>query len=383
MMKKLTLKEFIERARGKHGDKYDYSEAEYTNIDSEVTIICPIHGKFKQIAYDHLKGCGCSKCAAKEIGEKRRISKEEWLKRFKKAHGDKYIYDEAEFKRKQDEIKIICPEHGEFWQSPESHAAGHGCKICAGHEVYDTETFIAKAKKMYGDKYTYDNVKYVNTSAPILITCPKHGDFSVTPNNFLKGHGGCKKCTNRVTDTDSFIRKAILLHGDKYNYDNVKYVSIWEPVCIVCPEHGEFWQVPNLHTNNFSPCGCPDCNKSKLEIEMDLFFKKEGIEFIPQHKFAWSGRQTVDFYLPKYNIAIECQGIQHYTPRKLFGGEDAFRYTKDCDLRKKQLCMENGVKLLYFTKSQYMKHVSKEDVDLTYTNKDKLLAEIKQHEKSI
>ena len=108
-MKKLTLKEFIERARGKHGDKYDYSEAEYTNIDSEVTIICPIHGKFKQIAYDHLKGCGCSKCAAKEIGEKRRISKEEWLKRFKKAHGDKYIYDEAEFKRKQDEIKIICP----------------------------------------------------------------------------------------------------------------------------------------------------------------------------------------------------------------------------------------------------------------------------------
>lgn len=376
-MKKITTQEFIERAKSIHRDKYNYSKSEYINSDSKILIICPIHGEFWQTAYHHLKGCGCPKCAAKEIGGKRRVKKEEWLKRFKEMYGDKYDYSEAEFKTNKDKIKIICPKHGEFWQTPDNHVSGHGCKACAGFESHNNETFISKAKKLYGDKYTYEKTKYINTVTPVIITCKEHGDFETVPNNFLSGHGGCKKCTNRVTDTDSFIRKSILLHGNKYNYDKVKYINIWEPVCITCPVHGEFWQIPNLHTSNFSPCGCPNCNKSKLEIEIESLLKKEKIEFMTQHKFDWSGRQTVDFFIPKYNTAIECQGIQHYVPRELFGGEEAFRYTKGCDLRKKQLCAENGVKLLYFTKPQHMKYVSDDDAVLTFTEIDKLLEEIK------
>ena len=62
MPKKLTQEEFIQRAKAKHGDKYDYSKAEYINTRQEVRIICPIHGEFMQKSRLHLDGHGCPIC---------------------------------------------------------------------------------------------------------------------------------------------------------------------------------------------------------------------------------------------------------------------------------------------------------------------------------
>ena len=50
----------------------------------------------------------------------------------------------------------------------------------------------------------------------------------------------------------------------------VEYVNNKTPVCIICPEHGEFWQRPNDH---FRPQGCPSCghNLSRAENEISDF----------------------------------------------------------------------------------------------------------------
>jgi len=82
---------------------------------------------------------------------------------------------------------------------------------------------------------------------------------------------------------------------------------------------------------------------------MRRFLEENGIEFEPYKKFDWLGRQHIDFYLPKYNVGIECQGGQHFKPISIFGGEEYFLKRVARDIRKRKLCKENNIKLMYYT----------------------------------
>ena len=117
-------------------------------------------------------------------------------------------------------------------------------------------------------------------------------------------------------------------------------------MCIVCPIHGEFEQFPGNHLRGY---GCPFCHQSKLEREVEKLLFENKIEYITEYSPLWLGRQEIDFYLPKHNIAIECQGIQHFQPVARFGGESAFHHTIELDDRKYRLCQENKVELMYFS----------------------------------
>lgn len=64
-----NTKDFIEKAKKIHGDKYDYSKVEYEHNARKVSIICPIHGVFRQSPNNHLQGNGCPKCTISNIEE--------------------------------------------------------------------------------------------------------------------------------------------------------------------------------------------------------------------------------------------------------------------------------------------------------------------------
>ena len=115
--------------------------------------------------------------------------------------------------------------------------------------------------------------------------------------------------------TEEFIKRAREVHGDKYDYSKVEYVNSRTKICIICPKHGEFWQLPTGHLDGY---GCPFCNERNLEKETREFLTKQNINFEFQKHFDWLGRQSLDFYLPDYNIAIECQGSQHFEPNEFF-----------------------------------------------------------------
>lgn len=128
-----SLKRFIEDAKKAHGDKYDYSEADYKNALSKVKIICPEHGAFLQKPANHIRGIACSKCSDLIAADKRRLSTEEFIARAREVHGDKYDYSRADYVTSHGKVEIICPEHGSFWQSPATHTMGNkaGCPGCA------------------------------------------------------------------------------------------------------------------------------------------------------------------------------------------------------------------------------------------------------------
>ena len=225
----------------------------------------------------------------------------------------------------------------------------------------------------FGDKYDYSKVEYKTRSTKVCIICPKHGEFWVEPGNFLNYKIGCKKCANEAKQktTDDFVKSAKLIHGDKYDYSESVYENEKERIKIICPIHGEFWQVPNYH---LSGCGCPRCKKSHLENEIESFLKVNNIKYEPQKKFSWLGLQSLDFYLPEHNVAIECQGNQHLNEYKMFGGKSGLEEIKKRDLEKLKKCTDNNVKILYFSNRKYTNDI--------ITNKKELKNEIKKYAKN-
>ena len=191
-----------------------------------------------------------------------------------KVHGDKYDYSKVNYKNMRTKITIICPIHGEFEQTPDSHIYGNnGCPKCGDVSMvnkrfnkFTTKSFIEKAIKVHGYKYDYSKVNYINNSIKIKIICSIHGEFEQTPVLHLRG-SGCPKCGNyllkniKSSNTKEFIKKAKEIHGDKYDYSKVVYKNAHDKVTIICPIHGEFLKSPNNHLSKKQ--GCPICSEIK------------------------------------------------------------------------------------------------------------------------
>ena len=371
MGRKVDVNKMLEEAKRIHNGKYDYSKVEYKNWKQPVIIICPEHGEFKQTLHNHVSGQGCPKCGKINAAKKMSTTKEEFIKKSRAVHGNKYDYSKVEYVNGQTKVCIICPEHGEFWQTPGNHLSGSGCPKCSGKNKKTTLEFISDAVKKHGNKYDYSKVNYTNNHTKICIICPEHGEFWQTPNKHLRGDG-CPYCSfNKKLDTVKFIERAKMVHGDKYDYSKIDYLNNRTKVCIICSEHGEFWQTP---ANHLMGVACPKCAHvlSKLEKEVETILKEQNIGFEAQKKFPWLKRiqpLSLDFYLPEYYIAIECQGEQHFKPVDYFGGMEELNYVKERDEKKRELCEENGVKVLYFSDIQYSENV--------INNKEELLKKIK------
>lgn len=125
-----------------------------------------------------------------------------------------------------------------------------------------TQYFIERAKDIHGNKYDYSIAKYIAAIKKVKIICKKHGMFEQTPNAHLSG-SGCSKCRNInlskkfMSNKESFIKKCINVHGDKYDYSLVEYKGAHVKVKIICKEHGVFIQKAANHSNNKR--GCPLC----------------------------------------------------------------------------------------------------------------------------
>jgi hypothetical protein len=128
MAKKLTLAEWVERARATHGDRYDYSRSVYTQAKSVIEIVCPVHGSFWQQAYDHAIGRGCDKCGRIQAGKTNSMSLDLLQAKLIAAHGLKYIYFFGEYRRNS-HIKYVCPHHGIREQTLMWHLKS-GCYAC-------------------------------------------------------------------------------------------------------------------------------------------------------------------------------------------------------------------------------------------------------------
>lgn len=284
MPNKLTTDEFIKRAKCVHGNKYNYSNVTYINAITKVKIKCLIHGEFSQLPYIHLKGCGCTKCN----NNKKRITRDEFIKKAMKIHGNKYDYSQVEYKGAHKKIKIICPKHGEFEQFANFHIRGHGCLQC-----------------------------------------------SIKKRSYL-----------RTKTLKNFIRDAIKIHKNKYDYSASIYKNSATKIKILCKKHGVFEQRPADHLKG---CGCPKCKSSKGEIKIFNILIKNNVNFKPQHRFKeCKKRLFFDFYITDAKCCFEINGIQHFKPIGVFGGTESFKKGQKRDLAKEIFCVLHKLPLIIF-----------------------------------
>ena len=278
----------------------------------------------------------------------------------KQLYGDsKFNYENiCELNSCSQKINLVCNDCGhEFMQSASAHLNGRGCPYCnklvkiqkLSKQPNDIISIFRSRRLDGGKKYDYSRVKYVNMHTKVEIGCPLHGFFWQTPLNHIQNHdcpicGKNRTIMKRSHSWAEYYDRLKIKRSDGasvYDYSRAKYVNLNTPIEIVCKKHGPFWQSPRDHIKG---CGCPICKSSQLEMRVASELSTLNIRFKQQVKFSWLGRQSLDFYLPDYNIAIECQGIQHYKETAIFG---PLQHIKDMDRKKRQLCYRNGVNLYY------------------------------------
>ena len=255
----------IERAKLIHKDKYDYSQAEVITMTTPIEIYCNVHKKiFLQSPKVHLRGSGCPDCGKITRGKNRRMNTEQFIEKAREIHGDLYDYSDTIYVLSCSQVTIICRKHGPFSQKPNGHLNNKsGCRKCANeynsiNQRSNTESFIKKATIIWGERWDYSLVEYIDVATPVNILCKVqgHGVFQQTPNGHLTHRNGCMKCLDWVTNTEDFIQKAISIHGNTYNYENTVWINAVSKVKIGCNIHGEFEQSPN---NHLSGQGCNKC----------------------------------------------------------------------------------------------------------------------------
>lgn len=190
---KKTSEEFIYESKTVHGDKYDYSEVEYKNSNSEVVILCKIHGNFSQKAILHINGYGCPIC-----GGSKKYTLEQVIARIKDIHGEKYDCSKVVYNNSKTKITLVCKVHGDFNILPNDiFTKKSGCNKC-GIAVTalkcssNVSDFIEKSNIVHYKKYDYSKVEYKNTHKKVTIICPIHGEFKQAPSNHLIGQGCCR-----------------------------------------------------------------------------------------------------------------------------------------------------------------------------------------------
>jgi hypothetical protein len=359
---KITTEDFIKKAKELHIDKnYDYSKVVYIKANLKVEIICPIHGSFFQTPNSHNSLKYPQNCPNCKKTKKSNI--DEFIEKAKKVHGDKYDYSFAEYINCHKPMKIFCKEHNVFFmQNSNNHLQGQNCpcgkieRISKSNTKYTQLDFIKLAQKKHGKIFDYSLVEFKDVKSVVKIICKKHNYvFNQVADNHLRSIHCCPEClkekskrTNKKTK-EEFIKEAVAIHGDLYNYDYVNYINGDTKVKIYCKQHkGFFEQIPRSHTH--SKCGCYICNSSQGEVAVKTFLENNKIKFEQQKKFKdckLKNHLPFDFYLKKYNAVIEYNGIQHYEFFKYFHKiEEEFNKRKERDKIKKEYCLKNNIKFI-------------------------------------
>lgn len=190
MRERKTTKQFIKDAKKIHGDRYDYSLTEYVGAHNKVKIICSIHGIFEQKPSNHLSGYNCTLC-----NNAYHLNTKKFIEKSNEIHNFKFDYSLLNYKNNRSKVKIICPIHGIFEQNAANHLVGRGCKKCdVFNRTVTLDEFVLKSNKIHNNKYDYSLVEYVNNETKIKIICPIHGIFEQTPLNHISQKQGCPIC---------------------------------------------------------------------------------------------------------------------------------------------------------------------------------------------
>lgn len=388
-MRKQTIEDFIAKFRKKFPHKdYLFDNSVYTHSHKKIEVKCDKGHQFNIRPCDLLNGYGCPIC-----GGTKKLTKEDFIEKASFVHKNYFTYEHCGFENVSNYVTVTCPIHGDFKVKANNHLHGANCKKCQlsgiKHETQPLPTVNKSTKKLnnyefkkrvievWGERYIVnDKTMYEKSNKPVIITCPEHGEFSITPNHLLSGRG-CPKCGKNKKKTKTEIIEEIKKaqpYSD-YDFSNVNYHGIHCPILLKCNKCGTTFSNSPANLIKYKN-GCPGCGISQIEVEIKNFLIENGVKFEQQKTFDWllfKRKLKLDFYLTEYNAIIECQGIQHFKETKFDGKTSQLKEVQERDKIKRNLCLKNGLKIYYYSNFHidFPYHV--------YVDKDILLNDIKRN----
>ena len=352
-----------------YNNKYDYSKVIWGGVDSNIIVICPNHGDFTIRPADHKSGRGCQKCSKEIRVQYDKHHTEIFIARSNEIWNNLYDYSKAEYRGSENKLTIICKKHGEFNQLPANHFK-YGCGKCGRElnvrnnflkEVCKSE-FISKANAIHKNTYEYLKAVYTTVVTKITITCKIHGDFSMSPNNHLRGQG-CPACGReqsnvaKLKEFDEYECEFMKLYGDKYDYSSVVWEGGSRPIMVVCKRHGEFQILPYLHKIGKE---CQKCSNQHSGISMSWLLYM-GVRYSTEIQHAQNRgefiipdtRYKADGYAESINTIFEFHGDFWHGNPKVYNETDVNPRTNttygslyESTVKKSNTIKEKGFELI-------------------------------------
>lgn len=296
-MRKLTDQEFLTRAKGVHGAKYQYPDA-YAGAGIPLRILCPVHGAFEQTPNAHVsQKQGCPVCARAAQKVRQASDTSTVLAKFIAVHGARYDYSQVAYTNMHSKVAIVCAEHGAFLQSPQSHIKGRGCPLCA--------TSIQQAYN---------------------------------------------KRRNAAIE-NSFEVLARAKHGDKFDYTLTKYTHNQHDITLRCITHNRILtQTARDHLDGYNPC--PHCNHMKSSGESEVFSLLSNLVPAEARNRTILKPKELDIYLPEQKLAIEYCGEFWHS----LGDPESARKDRRKHIDKYRQCKEQGIRLITLWESEWQEH---------------------------
>lgn len=229
-----------------------------------------------------------------------------------KIHGDKYSYHNVEYINSRTKVAVTCKKHGDFLITPSAHIQGRGCPKCKFEkQSFTTEDFIRKSQEVHGDFYDYSKSNYVNSYTQVKILCPEHGEFFQTAKSHIYDKKGCKYCgiqssaEKHKLPQEVFEDKANFVHSKFYEYG--LYSGAKNSILVKCPLHGTFSVNASAHLQGQ---GCPECHSSVSNYHQKLIDDLSGkVKFLVNDKKTLDGKYELDLFFPEHNFAVEINGV--------------------------------------------------------------------------
>ena len=285
-----TLEHFIESAESVHGDRFDYSKSVYYGSRKPIIVTCRQHGDFHPKACSHLEGKDCPRCARERVGDKNRMTAEQFMERALKRHGNRYDYSSTKYLSYHEPVEVTCKNHGPFTQSAKNHLNAGGCPKCgqessSSSRCYSREEFIVLANKMHGDAYDYSLVDYKGIKERVLIICRKHGGFYQEANNHAQGEG-CPSCTHQYSLPHKNVEEFLTSLGVEYKSNDRSSIPPFE-LDVYVPSHKLAIEFNGKYWHSMNKAGSPE-EKRRHEAKF-LRCLESGIRLFQIEEQEWEG----------------------------------------------------------------------------------------------
>lgn len=299
------IKNLVDEFNRIHGNKYVYTDMNYTTMPKSITPLCPAHGVFTVQARAHLQGAPCPSC------NPRRVTLEKAISRFRDTHGDKFDYSKVHERYVtfySPAVEVICPKHGSFFVKPVNHyktTKGIGCNKCRlEHRKIPRKEIIKRITDAGQGHLIPSDFAYQGALTKTRVVCPRHGEFYAYPVNLQRGHG-CSYCSKMSSNEEDAWITAIstyMVGWKMFRNHRVSGVSTAIDAVFYSPTgvrvgveyDGSYWHnLPGSYTK--------DTNKTK-------YMKQAGIKVVRLRALEPHKKQLKDIKCADANFHVNHKG---------------------------------------------------------------------------